>query len=79
MPLCNSGNGYHDFHLSHFINGVDLVYTLAFILFPLMDGIDTKLPVLVVGLRFPSLANRGVFRDRFGECVPLALVGFRRP
>ena len=79
MLLCDSGNGYYDFHLSHFIYGVDVVYTLAFILVPLMDGIDTNIPGLVVGLRFPSLANRGFFRDRFGECAPLALLGFRRP
>ena len=30
MLLCDSGNGYYDFHLSHFIYGVDVVYTLAF-------------------------------------------------
>ena len=79
MFLCDLRNGYHDFHLSHFINGVDVVSTLAFILVPLMDGIDTNILGLVVGLRFPSLANSGFFRDRFGECAPLVLVGFRRP
>ena len=61
MLLCESGNGYHDTHLSHFISGVDMLGTFAFILVALMEGIDTNIPGLVVGLRFSSQANRGFF------------------
>jgi len=52
--------------LGHFINSVDVVYALAFVLISLVNRVNTNITWLIVRLRFTTLANGGFFRGGSG-------------
>ena len=67
------------FHLSHLVNGIDLVDAFDTVQVPLMNGIYANIAGFTLRIVFPSFANLNLLKLGLIELSPLALVALGLP